>query len=569
MKRGSVAACAALAAAVAVCGLRALPYPFVYDDVTHVADNPHIRTLARPLRFFLDPSTVAVTPTPATEIYRPLATLSHALTFAVFGPGPHGFRLVNLLLHAVNAMLLLFLVRAMLSTASPENAGIAAPADAFPWAAFLAAAAWAVHPVNVESVTWIVGRSNILCGLFFLAALLCRTRGEKEAMGRGWWRAAALAAFALALLAKEQAIVLPLILVACDATLAIPGRRRTGGRGYAAFFKVAGCYLILRLLLVGRMTQRGGWGGGVGEHLAFQLIGFATYLRLLVLPFGLRLDYVFYPPFGKGAGWFILSAAAGALYLVLLLRALRRRSPYALGLSWIPIALLPVLNILPIKAVANERFLYLPAMGLSFLIAWLLAQRPGGGRARLAASAAVVCLGLLSARRVGDWKSEFTLWRDSAQKEPRSFIAQVNYGKACNDEGRSGLAVEAATAALRLTPTCEEARGAALHIRAVALMRMGRARAAERDLRRALEIDDALYLRAALAHLLAAEGRGIEAAEGLQDAAPRPAPPHGRPPRGMADRESGASESGPGMGPPYPPPPEGTATRSPRGAASS
>jgi hypothetical protein len=522
MKRGSVAACAALAAAVAVCGLRALPYPFVYDDVTHVADNPHIRTLARPLRFFLDPATVAVTPTPAREIYRPLATLSHALTLAVFGPGPHGFRLVNLFLHAVNAMLLLFLVQALLPASSPEGGGIPVPADAFPWAAFLAAFAWAVHPVNVESVTWIVGRSNILCGLFFLAALLCRTRGEEAAAGRGWWRAAALAAFALALLAKEQAIVLPLILVACDAALAPPGRRRTGGRGYAAFFKVAGCYLILRLLLVGRMTQRGGWGGGVGEHVAFQLIGFATYLRLLVLPFGLRLDYVFDTPFGKGAGWFVLSAAATALYLVLLLRDLRRHSPYALGLSWIPIALLPVLNILPIKAVANERFLYLPAMGLSFLLAWRLAPRPGGARARLAASAAVVCLGLLSARRVGDWESEFSLWGDSARKEPRSFIAQVNLGKACNDEGRSELAVEAATAALNTTPTCEEARAAALQIRAVALMRLGREGEAERDLRRALEIDDAPYLRAALARLLAAGGRGAEAEELLRRAGAGP-----------------------------------------------
>lgn len=539
MKRAS-AACAALAAAVAACYLSALPYPFVYDDVTHVADNPHLRSLARPLRFFFDPSTVAVTPTPATEIYRPLSTLSHALTLAVFGPAPRGFRLVNIALHAANAMLLFFLVRALLSTDPPRGRALregktdCGGHEAPPWAALLAALAWAVHPVNVESVTWIVGRSNLLCGLFFLLSLLLRTRGEAAPARRGWWRAGALAAFALALLAKEHAIVLPLILIACDVSLVQPGGRRRGaGRGYLAFFKVAAVYLALRLFLIGRMTQRGGWGAGLWEHLALQVVSFATYLRLLALPFRLRLDYVFAPPFGGGGGWFTLSVAAAALYLAALSLSLKRRSPYALGLSWIAIALLPVLNILPIKAVVNERFLYLPAMGLSFLIAWRLAPSPGaGGRdrtARALAAAAVLCLGLLAARRTGDWESEFALWGDTARKEPRSFIAQVNYGKACNDAGLSDLAIGAATAALAAPPTCDEARAAAFHIRAVGMMRLGRPGEAEADLRRALELDRSPYLHATLAQVLAAEGRSGEAGEELRCARSARAPGAGRP----------------------------------------
>lgn len=520
MNRASVAACASLAAAVAACWLSTLPHPFVYDDVMHVADNPHIRSLANPLGFFYDPATVAVTPTPATEIYRPLATLSHALTYAVFGRDPRGYRSVNIALHALNAMLLLFLLRALLPASARPGA--------FPWGAFLAALVWAVHPVNVESVTWIVGRSNILCGCFFLVAMLCRARAESEPVRGRWWRAGALAAFALALLSKEHAIVLPLILVACDAAAsrrgAIVAPRASGGRGYAAFFKVAACYLVLRLALIGRMTQRGSWGGGLLSHAALQVEGFATYLRLLVLPFRLRLDYVFDPPFAEGAAWCLLSAAVVALYAGLTALAWKRRSPYLTGLLWIVIALLPVLNILPIKAVVNERFLYLPAMGLSLLVAWGLASEEGR-REKLAAAAVVLCLGLLTVRRNGAWESELSLWGDTARKEPRSFIAQVNYGKACNDAGRSEQAAAAATAALDATPTCAEARAAAFHIRAVALMRLGRAGEAEGDLRRALELDGSPYLRATLAQLLAAEGRRGEAEEMLRRAGPRPSMP--------------------------------------------
>jgi protein O-mannosyl-transferase len=496
--------------------------------VMHVADNPHIRSLANPFRFFYDPSTVAVTPTPAVEIYRPLATLSHALTYAVFGPDPRGFRLVNIALHAVNAMLLFFLVQALLPAAVPPRV--------FPWAALLAALAWAVHPVNTESVTWIVGRSNLLCGFFFLLALLFRARGERDPSSRRWWSAVALAAFALALLAKEHAIVLPLILIACDAAAGRRGAadapRRTGGRGYATFFKVAALYCVLRLALIGRMTQRGSWGGGLASHVALQVMGLATYLRLLVLPFRLRLDYVFDPPPDGGAAWFVLSLAIVALFLVLIALAWKRRSPYVLGLLWIVIALLPVLNLLPIKAVVNERFLYLPAMGLSFLIAWWLSPAGNGctpgrvHRGKLAGAAAVVlCLGLLTARRNRAWESAFALWGDTARKEPRSFIAQVNYGKACNDASQSELAIEAATAALQATPTCEEARAAAFHIRAIALMRLGRGGDAERDLRRALELDRSPYLYATLGRVLILEGRNGEAQEMLRRAGTRPAGP--------------------------------------------
>ncbi len=528
MTRTSVAALAVLAAAVTACYMFTLPYPFVYDDVMHVADNPHIRSLANPFRFFYDPSTVAITPTPATEIYRPLATLSHALTYAVFGPGPRGFRLVNIAFHASNAMLLFFLVRALLPVAGRPGA--------FSWAALLAALAWAVHPVNTESVTWIVGRSNLLCGLFFLLALLFRTRGERDPASRRWWRAGALAAFGFALLAKEHAIMLPLIIVACDAAADRRGApaapRATGGRGYASFFKAAAVYCVLRLALIGRMTQRGSWGGGPASHVALQVMGLATYLRLLVLPFRLRLDYVFDPPSAGGAAWFALSSAIVALFFGLIALAWKRRSPYVLGLLWIIIALLPVLNLLPIKAVVNERFLYLPAMGLSFLIAWWLApagngREPGrGNRGRLAGAAVVVlCLGLLTVHRNRVWESAWALWGDTARKEPRSFIAQVNYGKACNDSLRSELAIGAGTAALKAVPTCDEARAAAFHIRAIALMRLGRGGEAERDLRDALEIDSAPYLYATLGQVLILQGRNGEAEEMLRRAGARPARP--------------------------------------------
>src|SRR2546427_6458179 len=175
---------------VAVCYANSLPNPFIQDDKLIVLSNEAIRHIA-PLRFLTEPYWPKYS---LGGIYRPLTILTFSVDYAIWGRWAPGFRLTNLLLHALNGFLVFMLARALLKSAA---------------AAYAAAAVYLVHPVHTDVVVGIVGRSELLAaGLFFTAWLLFRN---------GWTLCSA-GVFFLSLLSKENAIMFPVI-VALDIAL--------------------------------------------------------------------------------------------------------------------------------------------------------------------------------------------------------------------------------------------------------------------------------------------------------------------------------------------------------------
>ena len=169
---------------VGLCYANSIPNDFVGDDFPIVASNPAIRTIS-PLQFL---QSSYWTKDLAAGIYRPLSVLSLSVDYALWHRWPPGFRLVNLLIHALNGWLLFLIAR---SIVGPGTAPIAA------------ALIYLVHPVHTEAVTTIVGRSELLGVCFFLCAWLFFRRGQT-----GW----AVAFFLLSVLSKETAIVFPAVI---------------------------------------------------------------------------------------------------------------------------------------------------------------------------------------------------------------------------------------------------------------------------------------------------------------------------------------------------------------------
>src|SRR2546425_6070375 len=170
---------------VALCYVNSLPNDFVFDDGPIVSSNPVIRTIS-PIQFLKSPYW---TKQQYAGIYRPFVVFSLSVDYAIWKRWAPGFRLTNLAVHAINGVLVFSLYQSI------AGAGIVP---------LIAMIIYLVHPVHTEAVTTIVGRSELFAACFLLAAWLLFRQGRA-----GW----AALAFLLALLSKENAIVLPAILL--------------------------------------------------------------------------------------------------------------------------------------------------------------------------------------------------------------------------------------------------------------------------------------------------------------------------------------------------------------------
>src|SRR6267378_561449 len=176
-----------------------------WDDPTNLVENPHFRGLApRNLAWMFT--------TTLLGHYIPVTWLSFGLDYVLWGMEPAGYHFTNLLLHAANAVLVYWVTKRLLAAARPSASPTALRAGAA-----VAALFFAIHPLRAESVAWATKRRDVLSGLLFLTSVLTYLRAAgAEGARRRRWLAAAVAAFALAMLAKSIVMTLPLLLIVLD-----------------------------------------------------------------------------------------------------------------------------------------------------------------------------------------------------------------------------------------------------------------------------------------------------------------------------------------------------------------
>ncbi len=364
---------------------------WISDDVHSIAENPVIRSLA--------PSNLYRLATSRTDgvNYIPLNFLSLAIDYRLWGLQQFGFHLTNLLIHIANAIAIYFLLRRL-----QESTGVAAAASLL----------WALHPVQVESVAWISERKNVLSTLFFLLAFLVYLRHSE----RPHWRRylLLLVVYLAALLSKVNTIVLPALFLTHE--VVVRGRLRV--RDVALTLPLFACGAVVAWANLHGNTSHGSayHGGSLAATLRTSATTIPRYLWNVVAP----IDLMTYYPVPLRGSWSDPPVAAAAV-LILALIAITcwlavRRQPEAFWLAWFGITLAPMLNLIPFPALMNDRYLYMPLLGI--LVPLLRQSRRvlgsfGVPRAFpvLAGALALGC-GALTVARVPVFRNEIALWAD-------------------------------------------------------------------------------------------------------------------------------------------------------------
>lgn len=511
----------ALPLLAAVVYLNSLGGGFVWDDRFLVLNNPRVQSV-RHLPDLLTSDYVYVAETnQAYGYFRPLSSLSLVADWALWGADPRGYHLTNVLLHAA-ATLAAALLAARLGL---NRAG-----------AWAVGALFAVHPIHTESVAWIAGRTDVLAFLLTAAAFAVHLgpRGRQPMVRTEAWREpAAVLLFALALLAKEMAAVLPLWIAAWEALEKDGGERRS--RRWLRALRVAAPYLVVLALyaLIRFVWLEVPAPAPPPEHalLPALLTLPVTLLRYLVwmaAPFDLRA-YVQNPYVTGLADPRLLVALLALAVLAWVILRLARRRPAALGLATLLVlSFAPIANLARIGGPSDmgapmaERFCYLPSF--PFLALAALAVDAGLGRAlrprwgaRAAAALLVVLVALFGAQtwaRNRDWRDDATLFAREAERTPTAPLLWINLAQAQLRLGRAGEADASLRRAEALAP---ESLGV-LAARAQWLVFAGRAEEALPLQRRvASDAERNAVARANLAFLLRVTGRIEEARPILEE----------------------------------------------------
>ena len=444
-RRGMAAGLIFLAAWIVY--LNSLGGAFVFDDTSIVLNNPQIRSLSLLNLRHIFGSHYWQTVAGQGGLYRPLIILSYALNYAAGGLHPWGYHFVNVLLHALNSVLVFLIIEALF-----ENRSFAA------WSGLL----FALHPIRTEAVAYVVGRAEALAALFFLAAWWCYLRRRT---------AASAAAFLLAVLTKESAFTFLAIPLLSD-FIAGPRRRCPAVKRYAPFVLVAAAALGLRYVVLGGLTplyinptSNPLVQAGTAARLFTATHVFGKYLWLLVFPVPLSADYSFNQIAPIHSSWdasFLASAVALLAVLAATVWALGRSRPLFLcGAFFFATFSLTSNFIRPIGTIMAERLLYLPSLGFTCAVAYAVSRAssaaPGASARRDAATAAAVLLALFYAGRTvarnADWKDHLAVFSSAAVVSPNSSLVQANLAHALlYQKGDAAAAAEHALAAIRIEP---------------------------------------------------------------------------------------------------------------------
>ncbi len=464
--------------------LNALNNPFVYDDHDTVVANPSLVDLSNVRFLFL------------FSPFRPLVNLSYAFDRWLWGYQPFGFHLTNVALHAAVVALLYVLVRRMLEDSWRPVKGRptvnGAPLHGAPVGLpFAAVALFAVHPLQTEAVAYVSGRSELMCGVWFLAALVL----ARDAMALASRPRAVLACVcgALAIASKEVGLVLPVVVLAYDWLLR-PGdderRRRRLWRIFVPGFAAAAAVAAYRLLFLRHL---------IGEsspvmNLLTQAIVIWRYLRLLVWPGGQSIMHAVHRVTSLVDPIALVAAVGLALVCAAAFRLRRVAPAAAFGLLWFLIVLAPSSSVVTLAEGMAEHRVYLASAGIFIAVAALVARlfaAPRRGSAALPAkyitalAVLITVLFVLTVMRNRVWGNPIALWEEATLHAEGMWEPHYALADALRESGNCNAAV----AEYRKVVALSSAHRDAYVNLGICLAQTGQLDEAERAFRRVLDID--------------------------------------------------------------------------------
>lgn len=390
---------------------------FVIDDYQYIERNELIQN-------FTAANIWSILVRPYFHNYLPLHMLSYAFDHILWGNNPLGYRVENIIWH-VGCVCFLFIILKKLSGRDD--------------AAFLGALFFGAHPACVESVAWIAERKNMMSQFFGLLSFwLYMTRNE----GRRRYFFSLLI-FLAALLSKASVVVLPLLLMIYQWT--VEGERDwkkivTDKIPYFAYALEMGLITVVAQDLNPAKSEVR--GGGVCSTTFTMAVVWLRYIGMTLWPMRLSPSY---EVIKWGVSWVSTVAAAVIVILMATAAILHRKRPLAaMGVSWFFISLLPVSNIIPLTVALKDRYLYLPIVGASIVVAdfWKTAIEGNVRLGRVLAAAAVIFLMSLTAVQDWRWRTPEATWRQAVRVAPGSIDSHASLATVYLKEKRYDRLVE-------------------------------------------------------------------------------------------------------------------------------
>ena len=451
-----LAVCLVLAIGTIALYFPALHFGFVNLDDVYVTANPNVNRglTAHGLAWAFQPGYAGN--------WHPATWLSHMVDAQVFGAKAGGHHAMNLLLHALNAILV-FLVLSRMTGAFWRSAAVAA---FFAW-----------HPLQVEPVAWVADRKDLLCGFFGLLALWAYVRYAESSKAPSpnpkLFYILALVFFGAGLMSKPMLVTLPFILLLIDwwplrrlgpvtpAGENTPPQGRPANMASLLIEKIPFFVLSLASCVITVVAEHGQEAMSVIAHLPFKTrfvtagVAYFRYIEKLVWPVDLGPSYPYINNLPK---WQLASIALVLVGITVVAIRVRKSRPYwTVGWLWFVVMLIPTLDLIYAGAQPlADRYMYLSSIGLLILICWdatdLAGQWPSG---RLALSVvcgvALVACFIASSMQLQYWRNEGKLLSRIA--EPNSnFTGHANYAAYLAAEKQFPEAEAECTKAITIMP---------------------------------------------------------------------------------------------------------------------
>ena len=418
---------------------KCLPYPFLNLDDPYYINNSYIRDLTWK-------GIYNIFSQPIVDNYFPLQILSYAIDFQIWHVQPFGYRLHNVVLHILNAALIFLLLKKIFSNT---------------WVSFLAALLFGLHPVNVESVTWVAERKNVLSLALMLSSFLAYlyyVEEQRPARRKGFYLLAFFL-FLLAVLAKVSAVVLPLLFILYDLCFQKRPKWEMIRDKIPCFFLALLFSVLTVWIYHGGKYLADYHGGSLYTTFLAMINVFVEYIIYLIVP--VYLDHLYWTPIPRSIleRQVLLSMAAIFLLALLAWRSFRKERIFFFWLGWFFISLLPVLNIVPLVILRADRYMYLPAIGFFYLVCWGLWKigraefRPF--RLPIFIFCSVVVAGTyasLTMERNKLWRDSVIFWGESLKKYPESVTPYEYIGNIYISRGKNDLGISYLQAGLRYNP---------------------------------------------------------------------------------------------------------------------
>jgi len=469
--------------AVWIVYVNSLGNEFLWDDEFGITSNKYIQNWTYFLNFFSE--NMYAGKDVLCNYWRPMVLIVFSLEWNTFLMWPGGYHIVNITLHAINALLVFYLFRTLFGRF---------------FIAFLVALVFGIHPLNTEAITYISGIADPLCALFVLLGTIAYVKAGKETEYRRkrLYLFAVFLSFILALLSRESAIMMPGLLFLVDIFNKRNNIKKWSDiknplKTIAPFLFFDALYIISRLTVLNftsELSNSLSFNLPLHERILTFFHALLIYTELMFAPLNLHMERFLLPEqtifnFPVMAGGLIF-----ALIIFLIFKTFKKLPEVSFGLVWFLIALSPSANIfMPSATALAEHWLYISLSGFFFALLVLIEKLSSKWKYQwillVFLTTWILWIGNLTIIRNRDWANPIILFANTLQESPNSARANTNLGVTYGRKKEYDKAIIYLTKATEIEPNSP----LPYYLRALTYTKMGKTEESMRDHERSVSID--------------------------------------------------------------------------------